>query len=332
LATFAGLNWLIPANTVKSLIVTGTLPKETAIADLQMIIKGGTNLNVSGISSAKTILAQGTASGNVFKIVLAGSLSVSLAETTPPALNLSKGKTYLDFLKINFNATDAEAISVKAITLLRDGCTDADFSQLRIYDVGTKLSQDVSFVNGEASFNLVNNPAWQIPPAGIKTLTVKADLSTLDPATCQVRLCLATSSNANYQVSAEGAASGIAINVAAKVPLCGNYMQLVGLTPAITLIVPNGGERWEKSKTYDINWDSVSMGVGDVKIDISLWKINLNGTSVLSQTIASGIDPISGKYTWTIPQTLAIGRYKIALFAVGAGKSDESDSYFYIIN
>ncbi len=335
LAIFAGLNWQILAGTTKTLTLTADVPIETDNDNLQIIIQGGNNLNVSGVKTGKSILAQGSDEGSFLKIVPSGALSISLSgnsSTTASAKNIiQKGKTYLDFLKINFSATDAEAMVVKSVTIKRDGCSDLDFSKLRIYDVGTRLSADTVFVNEEATFDLSAVADWRVPAGATKTLTVKADLSTLDTAACQVRFCLATTTDNNYQISAQGFASGAKINVNGSMPFCGSYSNLVGLPPAVTLLSPNGGERLIKSKSYDIAWSSVSLGTPGIKINISLWKVNSDNTFSLNQTIVSDVDPLAGKYSWDVPKNLVVGKYKIVLFTVGFAKSDESDSYFYVI-
>jgi len=103
----------------------------------------------------------------------------------------------------------------------------------------------------------------------------------------------------------------------------------------ITIISPDGGEKWEIGKTYDINWASEGTNYSTVHVNIYLWK---GGTFV--KTIALGVSPSTlggspsvGKYSWKIPSDLTPGSdYQIRLYASGIAKSDISDNYFSIVS
>jgi len=112
----------------------------------------------------------------------------------------------------------------------------------------------------------------------------------------------------------------------------------------ITVISPNGGERWVKGKTYDITWGSAGVDKVDIyarKIDptmvcatciVGIYCPPCNGT-----LIAKNISASSGKYSWTIPSDIALGdKYKIQIgdtgFYLGQNNIfDESDNYFSIV-
>ncbi len=90
---------------------------------------------------------------------------------------------------------------------------------------------------------------------------------------------------------------------------------------SITVISPNGGEKWIMGRTYDITW--TSQGVDWVMIV-------LQGPS--SRTITAETSASSGKYSWTLPTDLQPGdTYKILIGDTATSLSDESDDYFSII-
>lgn len=328
--TFSALNWIIPKGTAKTLTVLADVPSTEVVA-LQLAIAGGTKLNVAGVSSGRPVLTQGFASGNIMTLVPFGSLSLSLSNATPVGADIKKGKKYLDFAKINFLAGDAEAIDISSIAVKREGCSDADFLNLRLYDGASQIDKEAYLADGEAVFELPVGSFWRVPAGSAKVLTIKADISTLNPASCLSRLCFA-SDGTNLKTSAQGAVSAITINATGSASLCGSYFNLIGLEPSITLNSPNGGEKLVKGKTADIKWTSTGLGTGGVAVNVSLWKINSDSSFSLSQTIALDLPPSQGQYSWTIPSTMGTGRYKIALYASTVAKSDESNSYFSIVD
>lgn len=108
-----------------------------------------------------------------------------------------------------------------------------------------------------------------------------------------------------------------------------------GTIKSITLISPNGEEKWETGKTYDIKWNS-SGYPSDSKVQIKL--LDERYSQILEQSELNIIETAnSGLYNWKIPDALnghpLYGSlYKIAVY-IGEGnekKSDESDSYFIV--
>jgi subtilisin family serine protease len=97
-----------------------------------------------------------------------------------------------------------------------------------------------------------------------------------------------------------------------------NAYNALTATPGITVVAPNGGERWELSYTHDIEWYSIAT---DSLFDIYLYK----GGS-LYELLAEDV-PGSGKFTWEIPANLpSDSDYRIL---ITDGKySDESDADF----
>ncbi len=115
--------------------------------------------------------------------------------------------------------------------------------------------------------------------------------------------------------------------------------ELGGTTPSITVLSPNGGETWERGKSYTIRWQDSSRYE---KVELKL--LTFNNTAwggVLPASV-----PNTGSYEWIIPTTAPSGdRYKVevsrclkldtvgnCLFqALGRGDFDNSDNYFSII-
>jgi len=100
-------------------------------------------------------------------------------------------------------------------------------------------------------------------------------------------------------------------------------------TSSITVLSPNGGEKLEAGKTYDIKWN-VS-GTVD-KVIIYLYDFTGTvGTGILAYDVVSP----DGRYSWTIPSDIGSGS-KLAI-AVRDSISqlqvyDMSDDYFSITN
>ena len=96
---------------------------------------------------------------------------------------------------------------------------------------------------------------------------------------------------------------------------------------AVTVVSPNGGEKLEKGATYQITWSAVNFGSLAVDIDL----VDNNG--YITRNIVNNIAN-SGSYTWSIPQDLPSGSYKILVssFDKGPSAQDYSDNYFTIFS
>ncbi len=100
-------------------------------------------------------------------------------------------------------------------------------------------------------------------------------------------------------------------------------------TPSITVTSPNGGETWQRGKTYPITWSYA--GSPGSSVSIVLLK---GGTQVL--TIASST-PIgsggSGSYSWKIPSDKPIGKdYQVRIQSTSKPTiKDTSNNYFSIV-
>ena len=96
--------------------------------------------------------------------------------------------------------------------------------------------------------------------------------------------------------------------------------------PSITVLSPNGGEKYQGGKTYDIKWLSNSI---KSNVDIGLVE-GSEGSGQGAGYVALNVRN-SGLYKWTISSNLQTGEYKIFIRPVRGGfVEDVSDSTFTI--
>jgi hypothetical protein len=115
-------------------------------------------------------------------------------------------------------------------------------------------------------------------------------------------------------------------------------------TTSITVLSPNGGEKWEKGKTYIIRWSS-SLS----KVNLILYKgFNCSYSSVISKNVCGNVFDLSptpptfiavdvpntGSYNWTIPSIIPDGNdYRIAVQnPSNLPYIDQSDEAFSIVS
>lgn len=137
----------------------------------------------------------------------------------------------------------------------------------------------------------------------------------------------------------------------------------------IFVVAPNGKEEWVSGKTYNITWKSE--GIDKINIQLVNYengfrcspKSLIFGEDPSSlkcgpfyYTIASNVSASAGKYSWTVPEKLSSGKYKVRIETPLSGiyydsyqaseseqqivpfikpveyYSDESDQYFSVIN
>jgi len=97
-------------------------------------------------------------------------------------------------------------------------------------------------------------------------------------------------------------------------------------SPSITITSPNGGEKIEVNKTFQIKWNYNSV-LSDNYLTIELWRGNIN-----YRLINTNIAVNTGSYDWTLP-LLSIGNdYKIKIYTQNTPLiSDFSDANFEIV-
>lgn len=115
----------------------------------------------------------------------------------------------------------------------------------------------------------------------------------------------------------------------------------------ITVLSPNGGEKWKIGETYNITWDSSYYDRRE-KIDISLLKQKMDeGIEIANVYIVKGVDN-TGSYKWTVPVSFPFSAdrlvdivdgnyYKVFVGLADSGESnksnesDASDNFFYLV-
>src|SRR5680860_71113 len=97
------------------------------------------------------------------------------------------------------------------------------------------------------------------------------------------------------------------------------------VTPSITVLSPNGGERWRIGNTYQFRWSSSNTNSMSINLD------NLDTGS--RYTLPTTIDPGSGAISWTVRDiNLSPGRYKAFVTAMNGNLAsyDSSNAPFTI--
>ncbi|PJC51357.1 MAG: hypothetical protein CO031_03015, partial [Candidatus Nealsonbacteria bacterium CG_4_9_14_0_2_um_filter_37_38] len=107
-----------------------------------------------------------------------------------------------------------------------------------------------------------------------------------------------------------------------------NYFSIVA-APSITVLSPNGGEKWVVGKTYEITWRSSGID----KVDVSLCgQIPIDIAGNCLPVIAEDISANLGKYSWTIPSDISPkDGYRIRIFDGKTNLQDDTDNYFSIV-
>ncbi len=109
----------------------------------------------------------------------------------------------------------------------------------------------------------------------------------------------------------------------------------VAVRPSITVLSPNGGERWVAGKTYTIQWNKNNLPADTnwrIFIDF-MWEKTPHDR--VQQSIFKEL-PNSGNIEWSIPSTITPGNYRILVMALKPGEgnatySDTSDAPFSIV-
>ncbi|MCX6562534.1 MAG: hypothetical protein NTU60_02885, partial [Candidatus Aminicenantes bacterium] len=96
----------------------------------------------------------------------------------------------------------------------------------------------------------------------------------------------------------------------------------IATQPTIVVMSPNGGESWFQVSSHNITWSS-TLDVGNVKIEYS----TADGTNY-AVIIAS--TPNTGRFHWTVPNSLSANCLVRISSAAGGSPSDVSDAVFAI--
>ncbi|MFA6301063.1 MAG: peptidoglycan-binding protein [Candidatus Paceibacterota bacterium] len=98
-------------------------------------------------------------------------------------------------------------------------------------------------------------------------------------------------------------------------------------TPTITVLSPNGGEQWKIGETHDVTWmvnnlNTATDGVATVVLT--------GGPSNVPPLTLAHVNTVSGRYTWTIPQTVPPATYRIRIYT--SGNLDVTGNTFTIVS
>ena len=112
-------------------------------------------------------------------------------------------------------------------------------------------------------------------------------------------------------------------------------------TPSITVLSPNGGEVWEVGKTYGISWKTTNLSNNNLKVIVDLFKATDLTTGLPRQDTVplNAVSATQGYMSWTIPQTLSSGNYRVGLSLIDYSVNseglvvnrDSSDAPFSIV-
>lgn len=107
------------------------------------------------------------------------------------------------------------------------------------------------------------------------------------------------------------------------------FIPALSSTSSITVLSPNGGEKFVPGQTMQINWSQQKIA----NVTIYLMKTQSFRQSVIAYNRAVDINSSTGSYLYTIPaDALPADTYKIWITDYQTGASDWSDAPFSIVN
>ena len=110
--------------------------------------------------------------------------------------------------------------------------------------------------------------------------------------------------------------------LSAKTSLSVNVGGTVTTQPSITVLSPNGGESWAVGSSHGISWTDSNLG----SLGISITLVDsATGGQVFARDLATNIGN-NRYYTWTIPNDVPAGSYKINIYTSDCCKPSASDS------
>ena len=219
------------------------------------------------------------------------TLTVALDSSTPASQTVTAGQSNVTFAKVKLAAGSQAVNNMNAIQVGSDSANaSAVLANIKVYDGAVQLGTTVSSLvyNGSYYYQWIYVSGVSIPANTSKILTIVADIkSTASSGTVRLGIAGWNFDLPGTQVSPFSTA------------IYGNVMTIGSVTtPSITVLSPNGGEMWTIGKTYDITWQ-FSGTVGKVV------QIGLGLPASDGPFIAANISASSGKYSWTIPSTIA---------------------------
>ena len=99
----------------------------------------------------------------------------------------------------------------------------------------------------------------------------------------------------------------------------------------LTVVSPNGGERWYTNSEYQIRWNTHNQS-DIVRLFLYRWEAGCNCGSTFYRLITSST-PNDGSYTWKIPGDIPSGVKYILVTDSGVANQnhDYSDDYFTLL-
>ncbi|PIZ28368.1 hypothetical protein COY43_00740, partial [Candidatus Berkelbacteria bacterium CG_4_10_14_0_8_um_filter_35_9_33_8] len=97
-----------------------------------------------------------------------------------------------------------------------------------------------------------------------------------------------------------------------------NYFSIVAPTPSITVISPNGGEKWVVGNSYDIKWDASNLP-DDAEISITLLR-----DDGVNMSIVSNLPATRREYVWKVT---TVGDWGYPCFGKGTKVLMKSGAY-----
>lgn len=151
----------------------------------------------------------------VYKVPLA----VTLSQNTSLSTTYEKGSTDNRFTVITFSTEGAlENVGINELTLTRNGGTDDDLLNIKVFDGATIIGWISPFTNGRAT---ITGMSLVIPKGGSKTLTIKADID-LNANTYNIETGIAIGIASASDIKTIGAESASAVTIGGQFPIIGN--------------------------------------------------------------------------------------------------------------
>lgn len=276
------------------------------------------------VSDEKGASAKTSISINVLGTVLSPLLQASLSSQTPPSATVLLGQTNVPFLSVDLRASNGD-IKVFGVTINSDGFS-TDLKDIYVYDGSTLLGRgetpDVgsginSYIQFYSPLTIVNNSS--------KTIRVSSDIETFPGIVGNsLRLGIKNFSLQNTDVSM-------------PFSLYGNQMTIAGVVvqpKIITVLSPNGGEKWTIGSTQQVKWNSSNISnTQKLYIDLVEPASTMSGgwfVKSVSQ-ISSDISPTQNSFSWTVPEHIfPSSTYKIRVMTAD-NVGDISDGVFSIV-
>jgi len=146
---------------------------------------------------------------------------------------------------------------------------------------------------------------------------------------------IASATNINARLS-DGQGHGVRVAQALKPPIQAGQVAVtkaqsenLSLRKTIRILYPNGGEKWQRGKSYTVRWQS-SGNIGNVRI-----KLNWGSTGGGSHTVVNTTSD-TGRYSFRVPETgisqteQQSRQYKIVVMSRDGSVKDESNNFFSI--